>query len=424
MKKYNLFRAFNCRTLLIWILLIVHLPRLNSQDIKCIHTPHYFAPLYVVITEHTLFEELHEIIYEEAKTKQSSYALINGTNLNPRDIKDSINVLLNSELVIGKRNVYLLIFGDCEFFENHNKYTNDFFPARYFVQTSGGECNYPGFYHQHYNSLDFNEIYAKLNEKTLWEIDLEQIKTNHRSDYHLSKAEHGIGLGLSLSKPYGIRYDSYLPRSFLTYDIYGYRRINENWKIYGNLTLGFKIPDPEKIMKEEMQSQMDYSSMRSGGNITVNLDTEIEGRMFFSGSLESRKYLNTSNKIKPFWGIGISYTSFMNMYTEIDTSITMNSSSMMGGGGDFGGGSFDFSGENRNMDMEHVYFKYFGMVLSTGFEYPLGDIVLFNFRTSYNLSSNTFNSNTETFNNLNLQWGLTLRLQGKKYKYYNFVRLK
>ncbi len=408
------------RYLIFFFLMVFNLMDAFSQDFKLIHKPDYSAHVYIIISENSVVNEVTKKIESEAKSHTSSYLIINGTNINSEIIKDSINNILNSELHITKTNVYLIIIGSGEFFNAHDKFTNDFFPSKYFVQTDSINCNYTDYYHQYYDKLDFDKIYSALGKKYLWRIDLDAIRTNHRLDYHSSRAEYGLGLGLSLSKPIGLRNENQLPGSFISYDIYGYRRMSERWKIYGNLSFGLKRPKIEKKIKNEVMSQIDVSSLQSGENVTVALDMEIEAMGFFSGSIEGRNFINTQYKIKPFFGVGISYTYFMYMRAHIDTSLTINSS-MRSGGADFKD-SFDFEQGNSNMDQSQ--FNHFGMILSTGFEYPLNDNILFNLKTAYNLSSNSFNSNMATFNNLNCHLGLTFKLRGKKLSYYKYIRLK
>ncbi|MCP4552846.1 MAG: hypothetical protein GY834_12575 [Bacteroidetes bacterium] len=386
-----------------------------SQDFKLIHKPDYSAHVYIIISENSVVNEVTKKIESEAKSHTSSYLIINGTNINSEIIKDSINNILNSELHITKTNVYLIIIGSGEFFNAHDKFTNDFFPSKYFVQTDSTYCNYTDYYHQYYDKLDFDKIYSVLGKKYLWMIDLDAIRMNYRLDYHSSRAEYGLGLGLSLTKLIGLRNENQLPGSFRSFDIYGYRRMNERWKIYGNLTFGFKRSNIKKKIKNEARSQIDVSSWQSGDDVTVALDMEIEGMLFFSSSIEGRNFINTQHKIKPFWGVGISYTYFMNTRVHIDTVLTLNSS-MENVGADFNGSS--------NFEQEKSQFNHFGMILSTGFEYPFSDNTLFNFKTTYNLSSNSFNTNIATINNLNFHMGLTFRLQGKKHSYYEYIRLK
>jgi opacity protein-like surface antigen len=386
-----------------------------------IHNPDYAAPFYIIISEKSVINEVSKKIEAKAKTHSSSYLIINGTNSKTETIKDSINNILNGELHITKTKVYLIIIGSCEFFNAHDKLTNDFFPSKYFVQTDSINCNYNDYNHQYYNDLDFDKIFNALIEKYLWGSDLDEIQTNHHLDYRSSSVEYGFGLGLSLNKPIGLRNENHLPGSFISYDIYGYRRLSEGWRIYGNLSFGLKKPNIKKIIRDEVLSQgIDISSWQSGDDVTVDLDTEVEGRLFFSGSIEGRKFIKTKHKIKPFGGVGISYTYFMNTLAHIDTSLVLNSS-MVNGGADFRD-SFDFDQSNSNLDQSR--FNHFGMILSAGFEYPLSDNTMFNLKTTYNLSSNSFNTNVATLNNFNCHLGLSFRLRGKSHSYYNYIRLK
>lgn len=390
-----------------------------SQDFQLIHKSDNFAPFYIIISENSVIDEVTQKIEPEAKASKSSYLIVNGTNINSETIKDSINDILNSELEIGKRNVYLIIIGNGDFFNVHDKFTNDFFPSMCFVQTDKEKCNYTDYYHQYYDKINFDLIYSTLKKEDLWEIDLDTIKKNYRSNYYLSKAEYGLGLGLSLTKPIGLRNENKLPGSYLSYDIYGYRRMSKQWKIFGNFTFGFKNPNVKKIMQEEIKGQIDYSSMTSGDDVSVTIDKEIEGWSFFSGSIESRRYVSIPSKLKPFFGIGISYTYFKSMCSHIDTTFMMNSSDMSGPDD-----IDDINIDRENSIMDQSKFNHFGMILSTGFDYPLSDIVLFNFRTTYNLSLNSFNTNISTFNNLNFHIGLTFRLQGNRHSFYEYIRLK
>jgi hypothetical protein len=391
--------------------------QLNGQNFKLIHRSSYSSPLVIAIIENDVFDEMNDKITEIMPKTNASFLIINGSYASVKTIKDSVNFMLNQGLEISKKNIYLVIVGNKLFFDNFNSFNSDLFPSKYYVNTENSVFDTPTYNSVLYSNVDMLTLVNTLKEKYLWELELEKLKNNNKTEYNLLNAEYGYGLASSVTMPISMRTSTYIPISFVTYDIYAYRSLNANWKVYANFTLGFKIPDPQKEIQEQIQSQMDMSSIMSGGSSEVNINMTLEGRMLFSGGLEARYYLNSKKKFKPFVGIGLTNTYFMSMQAKIDTTMTVSSSMM-------NGGNLGSAMPDGKINSGQSVYKYWGLLSTGGLEYRLSDYFIFNLKTSYNLAFNTFNTTQSALNHFNFQLGLTYRIQGKKHRYYEYLRLK
>lgn len=412
-------------TSIVSVLLISQLS-ISAQKMAFLNKSTYNSPLFICIVSENLYNDFFEKAQQNHNLSNHSFLVINGNGITVNEIKDNVNGILNSDAIfISKNNVYWGIVGDSNFFDRFDVFTNDFFPSQFYLSTDDNPADRENFEVFKYADIPLTEVLEIMKDRYLWEIDRLHIQEKYRSDYHLSKVERGIGLGMSLYNPNALRYEAFAPSSFITYGITGYRRINRDWKIYGNLFINFKIPNMEKIMQEEMQGQIDMSSISSGNNVRVNVNTDIQARMYLNLNLEARKYLFTNHqKIKPFVGAGVSYCFLMNMKGTIDTTITVNPSSMSGGGGSFGGSGFFNMEEADNDDINSINSRSFGLLFSTGFEYPLNNYTLFNTKLAYHMPVNTFNQSIATVNGLDLQFGLVFKLNGKKIRFVEYMRTR
>jgi hypothetical protein len=400
------------------ILLMINNTALFSQDIRFAHKPNCTSPLFVAIVEHNAYNNFIQKINDITQKTNASFYIINGSEVTMEMVKDSLNILLNSGISISKTNIYLVIVGNQKFFLKNNVLVDDLFPAKCYLKTDSGTIETPGFYQEQYQTSDLLNITNILKRKYLWGVEKESIQEKYAVDYNLLKAEHGLGLGMSMNSPISIRDNSYNPNSYTTYGLTGYRRLNEKWKLYGNLFFSIKRPDIKEIMQKEIQSQMDFSSISSGNDITVNINTEIEARFFINANIETRRFIYPSKKLKPFAGAGISYIMYTNMKMKIDTSLTGDPSSMKNGTGGLDKDSFNKDG------MTDINQRQLGVLLTSGFEYNLNNKTRCYFKASYNLPFNTYNFNSSTINNLDFQVGFIYQLQRKRNRFYEYVRIK
>ena len=238
------------KTLKVWLIFILVLflepTQLYSQNFKLIHRASYSSPFVIMIVENEVFDEMYNKILEVMHKTNASFFIINGSNIPLKTIKVSLNILLNQDFVISKNNIYLVIAGNSDFFNAHNMFNDDLFPSKYYINTDNSEFAVSDFDTGNYQNIDILQILNKLKKKYLWEIDLAKIRNDNSTDYYLLKAEYGLGLACSMTMPIGIRLNTYIPKSFITYDFSAYRSLNTKWKINANFALGFKIPDPQK----------------------------------------------------------------------------------------------------------------------------------------------------------------------------------
>lgn len=415
------------RSVLVIIFLFLILIASKAQEMVFLHKSLYNTPFFVCIVSEEVYDEFLEKVKENHSSYNYNFLVINGTSTSKAAIKDKINQVLNDKtLLVSKTKVYLGIIGDNRFFNEQNVFTNDFFPDQFFLTTESFSNQVDGFKTFQYTEVSLNDVFVVMKKEYLWETEKSRIENLYYSDYNLSKVEKGIGAGLSLNNNNSIRYSGYESSRFITYGITGYRRISEDWKIYGNLFMSFKIPNMKKIMQEEMQDQVDISSLSSGDDVTFHVNTDIHARIYSNVNIEARKFfLSDKYKIKPYAGTGLSYSFYLDMEGTFDTTITVNPSSMRSGGGmSFGGGGFSQITDGNNENINTVDCRGFGMIFSTGFEYPLSQNAFFNAKLAYHLPFNTFNQNVATTNCFDFQLGLVFKLNGKKIRFVEYVRLK
>jgi len=345
---------------------------LYGQNMKLIKNSGNDAPLVIMVIEDNLMTDMNVKIDKDSKLLNVSFLVVNGTKSSIVSIKDSVNVLLNSNLSISKTSVYLVVVGSKDFYEKQNQFNDDLFSSKYLIQTDNEPIKDLSYKITKYQDLDLVETINDLNKTHLWDIDLFRIMEKQTA----STSKNEIGFSVTKYVPTGFKFDSDLPKSLTNYNLSFSHNLFKHFKIIENIALGFKKPNMQ-----------DPSSGMSGYT-------------YFSCGIGAIRFYNTKSKLKVYSGLGVFSTSFSTMKAK-----TKQNSS--------GSPSID-----RNS------FKNWGMSINSGLDYRLGDNVFCNFRVAYNVDLNKYFVGKNFINSLDFQMGISINIFKRKNNVYEYLRLK
>lgn len=397
------------KKLLLVLCLFCLVATLQAQNTKLIAAKTFeHKPLLIAILPSQLFAEAEQKLARRADVSAYDVLLINSA-LAANEARDSINLVLNTTSTIQLQKVYLCVVGNDEIIEKFSYYKRDFFAHKENMTEN------------EWKTINIDNLIASFSRHYTWLIALEDIQREYASDIARNKQEGGIGLAYGLNFTQKSNTDNYIPSFFTSYSLFGYYRIDKKWQFNTDLTFSYKLPDTEAI-QQELQSKINPSELMNGGSISIPLKTTMSSHVFVKLGTEVIRFMKPKNAFRPYIGFGLSGAMLMGMQVTIDTTITINTANMQGGGG-FGGG---FGGGERP-DFGNGNAPKVNMIVSfvptVGFVYELGEKVNFMANAKYNIDTNLFDEyKIPAINNFSISVGLALRLKTKKKLFYDYLR--
>ena len=307
--------------LLLLVLVLILLGSIGcwAQSVKLINTPRYDAPFIVMVAEGPLSSGLETKIRAYKDPRESTYLLINGDDLSLEAILDTVNNLLNSALPISKEYVYLVIAGDDDFYQQQDRYTTDFFAATWYLRADTSSTLLTKTNASSYYTTALSDLVSQLRQHYTWQIEVKRIKASNVSEVKRNKKEFGIGFRWGQVFPHVKVNKELVPTSIRALSLTGYRRVSNRVQVNATLSAGFDFPNPRKIFEQQVQDQIDISSILNGDQVTMRLNAEIKAHFYFSAAFDVRYFLMTNSTFQPYVGLGLSTNLLMNLRGDIDT---------------------------------------------------------------------------------------------------------
>ncbi len=401
-------------------ILLLSFDRVSAQAVQQIHLPQYNAPYLILVAQAPLLSELEQKIKAHANREQSAYVLINGTALSPNQIKDTLNDLLNSDLHIAKNQVHFVVVGDSAFFQRHNRFTDDFFASHYFLCTEPLEDSPSNFPQASYATTTWSAIVETLLPQRHYKIRIDQIKDSHGRFVYRRKGLWGFGIGTNRDWLFLQKNEAEIPQSVGTFSLNLRRQIASRWQLRTSFGIGINIPNPQKIIQEQIRSQIDLVEIASGNSTAqdIELNIEMEGHIYRNLQLETQYFLRHNPRFRPYLSAGISFANLTSISGQIDTLFTFdpNDIDLNAGFGDFENGLDDDRISNNNFGVLQI-------PLALGFQKQLSRAWLLDVYTQFAWNPSQ-DQNQFSLHRLSLGIGLSYSLVGKRKRYYDYVRLR
>ena len=337
-------------------------------------------------------------------------------------IKDSLNRLLNTNSSVNKSHLYLLVVGDAEWISNHTQMSNKLFAHQLIVSLDSSIRSIENYQVIQWESLQLDQLLQELKKKRQYQFVIDGIKWANQYDISRKK-EQGIGIrtGLNIITGSQLDEDGYLPDTYFDYAINYFRIIKNRWRLNSEVAFTFKRPNPQKLIQDQIRSQVDVSSILSGSSINqdVHLNLEIIGRFGFQLSTDFYYFLDYKKKFNPYVGAGIGIGVLASFKGAIDTTINIDIDS--GGGFDRSAISGDQNQDLNDADIQETAMLTPSINLSLGFQQELGEKMSFDLSAKYLFDLKTIRGSEQHMNRLTINTGLIYKLSGRKktiYKYF------
>ena len=266
---------------------------------------------------------------------------------------------------------------------------------------------------------ELDAIWLQLCRKTLWTYDVESIQRKTEVVERSERIEGGVGLSLMTSGSIFQSRAPGIPSGMQFWSYNAYRRIYPRWFFNFSVDVGLNRPNPQQILFDQIIGQIDVFSILSGNEVEVELDTEVSG--YQSGSLGvGLSYVLSQNKITtPYVGLDMRFFGANFIHVVIDTTIIIDSTNGLAGGGR--PDNFEFDQDNE--DFTATSFYYLTLCPKFGLYQKLGERLLLDLNASYQPDPASWRGEEEYFSLLRFSMGLRYRLIGKQSKHYEYLRV-
>ena len=417
---------FNIILVSVWLLFPL---AAHAQSFRYIPSNQPNEPLLILITEGHLMTDMNQKVLASKRLGSTSICLIDGSQLSPESIADSLNSLLNRPNSIDEQHIHLVIAGSQTFFDLHNRFSGGIFASAHFFFTESNPQVPKTFKTIAFSLATIDRVLTPSEKEYTWMIDVRNNYTpKYLRDTRKNFTEFGAGLKVGYTGINAVNVSSYTPDGFFTYSGFAYRQLNKHQRLRGEFDLAFKIPNPQKEIQQQVQSQIDPSAILNGtGSDSIDISATFNGHFYFSPNLEVQHLFLPNRLVRPFVGVGLGYNLFTAFQAQIDTVIEFDASSLGGGGfGGGGGGGFGgFGGDSENADLSPTIFKYWSVPISAGVMFNLGDKITSDFTVKYNHSTTNLGwDGAAAINMVSFKLGFAYRFNGKKKLYYDYFRLE
>lgn len=385
----------------------------TAQHQAQINTPQPGKPYLVFVVPTSLMATVRQNIHKAANRQQAAFLIIDGNQQSPETLKNVINAQLNSEQLISKQRVHLIIVGSYRMYQKFAVYTNDFFASQYFLQNSGFQSHTLVMPSSPFATTSIDALLDKLGSKYTWKFRIDNIEHTHVDLHQQSQLKRGLGFSMGRMYPNILHSNRYTPASLNQYSVDYYKNLNSHLQLGGVFKTGLLIPNPKKIIREQVQEQVDISSLLSG-NLVVDINTEIKAHLYLDLTLMSKYVFFPRHRLRPYVGVGLSLASFSSTKVRVDTSLTINISSIREG----------LDREAMADKTDPLKLTTVGIPLAAGAYYDLNRGVLLHLSANYTQDLAFFGKYTASFNPLSFNLGLVLQLKVRQKKRYNYVRIK
>jgi len=331
-----------------------------------------YTPLTIFVVQNQYFASIKDTIDANSSAYNSSYLLINGETMNPTQIKDTVNNILNLKHRVNYVCIYLVVVGDHPFYEFQDKLNTDLFAKICFVSTDTLNSTYPKVITLPIQKFKFDNLYYKLKEYYLYQYQFSDIVDKAGPKQTAFVKNYELGIGASFYFPFGVRTTEDMPTYINNLDVVYGIRFYENYKIWGDISFGKGL-----ISKKNQRGTLNVSDVDDGDAI---------GGMVTTRSFNISRMFNAKSALNPYIALGITHATYNIMYQGSTGMIRYSSG---------------------------------GLGVTTGFDFYTPLNVMLGARASYNVSLNSYN----TINSLSVSFNLSYWFKLTKRPYYNYLRL-
>ncbi len=359
----------------------------ETQPLQLIGQPNRTAPFVVVLAEKES-EVLPIALLSEYQDAQSTSFLrveIESAE-NEKWVVNKINQVLNDSSGIDLQRVYLIIAGDAKFVEKYQFLTNDLFFSSHSILEKTDTVS----------EEDLRGIIDGFSKKYLWDIRLNEIRSNNVSDLRQNSVRTGLSFGMVTVIPFYEGFEANIKPVFNAYQFGLYHQWSSDWQSFINFQVSLNIPSRRKMQRE-------VSAAIFGEEDEV--DIAILAHVMTSFSLETRYLLPEWNqKVRPYVGLQVGFFSFRVAENTIEVDPS-----------DLAGGSLSRPEGFEGIDFEKINGLTTG--IATGLFYQPNP----KWRTDFGLKWIQDTNTGPYLNQLTLSVGLQFRFAKRKELFYNYV---
>ena len=195
--------------------------------------------------------------------------------------------------------------------------------------------------------------------------------------------------------------------------------MHPRWLLNFSFDVGVKLPNPQRIIQEQIFSQVDIFALFNGDEVEITLDTEIKGHMTGALGIGLSYLLPSKGRFLPYVGTDLRFFGGNFFFGRIDTTIVIDSS----GGFASGGSPDDLDLRDGNEDFTPTNFFYLTLSPHVGFYHQLGERLLLDLNAAYQPDPASFRQGEDYFSLFRWRMGLRYRLIGKRNTRYEYLRI-
>lgn len=404
------------------ILSLVSFSTLKGQDWIHLFEASYKSPTIFVICEEGVIEDFISTVQNTRNPSESNYYIINGSNKAYEEVYSHINNILNSNDDISIQHVFYVVIGNSDFFKTYGNVSHDFFVDKFFFSTDGSLLDSQGFSHYDYKKLDLENLTSQMSKKYLWSVLLERVRSMNYTDHYSKKGKTSLGTGLNTSLLFTSNAYSFAPNLLTALNLNINQTLTNQWSLRLSSQVSRNIPDPEKIIRKEVVSQLDILSLISGGGSSQEIDLkfDIKAHLYAQNSFEFLYFLTSKPESQVYLGTGINYVLFGGLSIPIDTTVSISSNnlnSISGLSGFSPIGSIGFGDDSALGVINSI-----GIPLTIGMNKSLNNRWYLDANIQYQIDLDSFILPSDWFNSLSAGITLNYHFKGKKTTYFEYVR--
>lgn len=266
---------------------------------------------------------------------------------------------------------------------------------------------------------EWRDIWARLQKNMLWTYDVETIQRKATIVERSERIEGGIGLSLMTASTAYRSSAEGLPNGIRFWSYNAYRKLHPRWLLNFSVDIGVKLPNPQRIIQEQVFSQVDIFALLNGDEVEITLDTEIKGHMTGGLGVGLSYLLPSKGRLMPYVGTDLRFFGGNFFFGRIDTTLIIDSS-----GGFPGGGNPDELGlRDGNEDFSNTSFFYLTLSPHIGMYHQLGERWLLDLNAAYQPDPAAFRQDEDYLSLFRWRMGLRYRLIGKRNTRYEYLRI-
>jgi len=395
----------------------------QHENLALIGNPVYNQAFVVCILQDSIYAQTLSDLQEDTPQNAAFY-LINGSVFQTTEIRDSLNELFNIDLAIDNSRVYLIKMGDNSFIGQHSDLHDEMFADKRSYRLEDLAVRDTASFNSLTELEDWETLLSKFMEKHKFSLEIDKIRERALEFKYTKKGNKIKEFRINYISPFLKNSEAAKPAGFLTYNYESRRKISENIEFANWFGLSFKRPKPEDDIRSQVRGQIDIGSIIEGTaeEQEINIQTTISGHAYANLAIQGR-YLFDTKGVQPYVGLGLSYLLYAGVSVPVDTTLFIDLSEGLSGGGGF---EIDRDNSDFAENADPLLVGRLGIPITAGFYRKMkkNDRWAIDFHASYDLDPRMFGNKENVLSTLSIGAGISLRIYGKKSKYYNYFRLK